>query len=319
MSARADKNDALALWAAGLTLLVWSSSYPAIAYSLRAFTPGELVLLRMLVASLCFLPTVLLGWITLPPRRDWPAVIVLGLIGHLAYQLCLGYSMTRISAGAAAVVIAMAPAVTAVLAVLRLKESLSLRAVIGLLVAFAGSLLVTVGNGQAIHFEPLALLVFVVVLSCSIFFVWQKPLLLRTSPLGFTAATFFVATVGLLPFGLDLPDKLAAVPMTQLYTVVYLGLVCTSIGIVSWSFALSRAPASRISSFLYLQPVGACLIAWIWLHEAPGWITVAGGALAIGGVLLTTMKMAGLRFPLWARAPAPACSATVVVTDKPVC
>lgn len=312
MTASTPKTDALALWAAGLTLLVWSSSYPAIAYSLRAFTPGELVLLRMLVASLWFLPPVLLGWIKLPPRQDWPAVIVLGLIGHLAYQLCLGFSMTRISAGAAAVVIAMAPAVTAVLAVLRLKESLSARAVTGLLVAFAGSLLVTVGNGQAIRFEPMALLVFVAVLCCSIFFVWQKPLLQRTSPLGFTAATFFVATLGLLPFGLDLPVKLFNVPATQIYTVVYLGLVCTSIGIVSWSFALSRAPASRISSFLYLQPVGACLIAWIWLHEVPGWITVAGGALAIGGVLLTTMKMTGLRLPRWGRVPAKVCPAALI-------
>ncbi len=199
----------------------------------------------------------------------------------------------------------------------RLKETLSTHAIIGLLVAFAGSLLVTVGNGEAIRFEPLALLVFMAVLCCSIFFVWQKPLLQRTTPLGFTAATFFVATIGLLPFGLDLPDKLAAVPGLQIYTVVYLGLVCTSIGIVSWSFALSRAPASRISSFLYLQPVGACLIAWLWLREAPGWITVGGGILAIGGVLLTTMKISALRLPRWRRAPVIACPGAILTDDKP--
>ena len=74
-----------------------------------------------------------------------------------------------------------------------------------------------------------------------------------------------------------------------------------------WSFALSRAPASRVSSFLYLQPVGAFVIAWLWLGQIPTWITLTGGALAIGGVILTTMRGNGLKLPGFGRAPAKAC------------
>src|SRR5579864_74609 len=183
------KNESLALWAAGLTILTWSSSYAAIAYGLRVFSPGELAFLRFLVASACFAVPVALGVIKLPPRQDWPAVIVLGLIGNTIYQLSLGYAMTSISAGAASVVICMVPAVTAVLAVLRLKESLRPRAVTGLVVAFAGTLFVTLGRGHAVRFEPMALLMFLAVLCSAVNFVWQKPLLTRTSALGFTAAS----------------------------------------------------------------------------------------------------------------------------------
>ncbi|HET7921453.1 MAG TPA: DMT family transporter, partial [Gammaproteobacteria bacterium] len=114
MSAPESGHDALAWWAAGLTMLVWSSSYPAITFGLRAFTPEELVVLRFLTASLCFAVPVALGWIRLPPRRDWPAVVLLALIGNVCYQLALCTAMTRISAGSAAVVIALVPAVTAV-------------------------------------------------------------------------------------------------------------------------------------------------------------------------------------------------------------
>src|SRR5690242_7762076 len=89
MNATVHKTDALALWAAALTLIVWSSSYAAIAYGLQAFAPGELILLRFLLASCCFAIPVLLGLVRLPPRRDWPAVIVLGLIGNVGYQLSL--------------------------------------------------------------------------------------------------------------------------------------------------------------------------------------------------------------------------------------
>ena len=289
--------------AAGLTLLVWSSSYAAISYGLQAFTPGELALLRFSIASLCLAVLVIIGLIKLPPRRDWPAILLLGFIGSTVYQLCLGYSMTRLSAGAASVVISMIPGVTSVLAVLRLHERLSRRAVVGLGVAFAGTLLVTLGRGHAIRFEPMALLAFVAVLCSSVYFVWQKPLFARSSPLGVSAATIFTGTLGFIPFGLDLPHKLLAVPHAQLYSALYLGVFPTVVGFLSWSWALSRAPASRVSSFLYLQPLIACAIAWLWLGDVPSWLTVVGGTLAVGGVVLTTGQWS-LRTP-WRKAPVP--------------
>jgi len=104
--------------------------------------------------------------------------------------------------------------------------------------------------------------------------------------------------LGLLPMGLHLPEKIASIPPAQLVSVVYLGLVPTVIGFLCWSFALSRAPASRISSLLSLQPVGACVIAWFWLGEIPAWLTLVGGVLAIGGVILTTTRKRLLPAPL---------------------
>ncbi len=126
----------------------------------------------------------------------------------------------------------------------------------------------------------------------SVYFVWQKPLFARTSPLGVSAASIFTGTLGFIPFGMHLPEKLALVSHAQLFSVLYLALVPTVIGYLSWSWALSRAPASRVSSFLYLQPLIACVIAWVWLGDIPTWLTVAGGTLAIAGVVLATSRLA---------------------------
>ena len=289
------KHPSFAYWAAGLTLLLWSSSYAAIGYGLKLFTPGEIALMRFAIASLVLAVPVAMGRIKLPPRQDWVALVALAFVGHLLYQLALGYSMTRLSAGAAAVVISTVPSVTAVLARLRLHEYISPRAALGLGIAFAGTLLVTLGRGHSIHFEPLAFLVFVAVLCSSANFVFQKPLLARTDALGFTAASMFVATVMFLPFGTALPAKLIMAPWQQLSSVLYLGLFPTVIGFVCWSFALSRAPASRVASFLYLQPLMGCVIAYFWLGEIPTWLTVTGGVLAIVGVVLATAR--GLKLP----------------------
>jgi drug/metabolite transporter (DMT)-like permease len=43
---------------------------------------------------------------------------------------------------------------------------------------------------------------------------------------------------------------------------------------------------SRAVSFLYLVPVLAVVIAWLWLGEVPGWLAMLGGVLVVGGVVL---------------------------------
>ena len=59
------------------------------------------------------------------------------------------------------------------------------------------------------------------------------------------------------------------------------------LGYIAWSFALSRAPVSVVSSFLYAQPLIAGVLAWLWLGQVMGALAIAGGALTLVGVLLT--------------------------------
>ena len=70
-----------------------------------------------------------------------------------------------------------------------------------------------------------------------------------------------------------------AAPWPQLFSVLYLALFPTVIGFACWSYALKRAPASRVASFLYLQPLMGCVIAYFWLGEIHTWLTVVGGTL----------------------------------------
>ena len=287
VSAINQRLDTATLVAASGAIVIWSSSFAGIAYGLQAFTPAELSLLRFLIASAVLVVPVAAGLIKLPPLRDWPAILALGLSGITLYQLMLGYGMTRISVGGAAVVIALAPGVTAALAALRLGERITWRTIAGLAVAFSGVILITVGAGRDIHFEPTTLSLLVAVFATSFYFVFQKPVLARTSTMGFTVASIFAGTLGLIPFGLSLPAKIAIVPHAQIWSAAYLAIGPTIVGYLAWNFALSRAPAAKVSSFMYVQPLVASAIAWFCLGQVPTLLTGVGGVLAIGGVVLT--------------------------------
>ena len=55
---------------------------------------------------------------------------------------------------------------------------------------------------------------------------------------------------------------------------------------MTWDYALSRAPASQVTSFLYDSPVLATLIAFLWLGEVPGVLALVGGGIALTGVII---------------------------------
>ena len=274
------KSDNVTLLAAGFAIIVWSSAFAAIAYGLEVFTPAELSLLRFLIASAVLAVPVAIGAIKLPPIRDWPAILLLGIIGITVYQLTLGYAMTRISVGAAAVVIALAPGVTSALAALRLGERISRGTMAGLGVAFGGVVLITVGAGRTVRFEPMTLLALVSVLATSIYFVWQKPLLARNGAAGTWAS----------PSPAFSPARSVCCRSACIFRRSSrrcrrrssgrrrTSASCpTIVGYLCWNFALSRAPASKVSSFLYVQPLVASAIAWVCLGQVPRLLTAIGG------------------------------------------
>jgi len=285
-----ERLDGRALIYIGVALLTWSSAYAAIAYALASFTPGEVALARLAIGSVCFAVLLAVKRVPLPARRDWLQLTLLGVFGLTVYHLCLNYAETRIASGTAAILISLVPAATAALSAVWLRERLSARTLVGLVVALIGVVLVVLASGKEVKFEPMAALVLVSVLASAVFFVGQKPLFARNSVIGVTAFTFFAGTLGSLPFGLHLPQALVAAPWSHIAALLWLGIAPSFIGYLAWSAALHRASASQVSSFIYFSPPIAVLIGWVWLGEQPNALTLVGGVITVGGVALANAR-----------------------------
>ncbi|MBB4286210.1 DMT family transporter [Roseospira goensis] len=291
--------DIRTIGAVSLTVLLWSSAFPGIRAGLAGYDPGHMVLLRFLLASIALAGLAAVTRMPLPRGRDLPAILGLGLLGIGVYQSGLTFGEQSVTAGAAALIVALMPLFMALLAVAALGEHLTALGWAGSLVSFGGVILVALGQGAApdggSSLTGVAL-VLGATLATSIFFVFQKPYLRRYSALQITACGIWAATaVMAVLWGPGLATAVRAAPLDATLAVVYLGVCPGMIAYVSWAYALSRAPASILGSVIYLQPPLAMVIALVWLGEVPAVESLAGGLIVLAGVLIVSR---------WGRRPA---------------
>ena len=278
----------MALVAALVTVVLWASAFVGIRAAGEDLSPGALSLGRLAVGSALLGVFVLLQRGRLPGRRDSPGIVVCGVLWFGLYNLALNAAEQRVDAGTAAMLVNVGPILIALLAGWLLKEGFPRALVAGCAVAFAGVVVIglaTSERGVAAGWGA------VLCIAAAAFYaggvVAQKPLLSRASALH---VTWLAATVGLvvcLPFATTLADEVGDADASSIAWMVYLGVFPTAIGFLTWAYALSRTTAGRMGATTYLVPPIAILIGWALLDESPETLAFLGGALCLGGVVIT--------------------------------
>ena len=278
----------MALVAALVTVVLWASAFVGIRAAGEDLSPGALSLGRLAVGSALLGVFVLLQRGRLPGRRDWPGIVVCGVLWFGLYNLALNAAEQRVDAGTAAMLVNIGPILIALLAGWLLREGFPRALVAGCAVAFAGAVVIglaTSERGVAAGWGA------VLCVAAAAFYaggvVAQKPLLSRASALH---VTWLAATVGLvvcLPFAATLADEVGDADASSVAWMVYLGVFPTAIGFLTWAYALSRTTAGRMGATTYLVPPIAILVGWALLGESPETLAFLGGALCLGGVVIT--------------------------------
>lgn len=268
----------------------WAGAFSAIKALLdHGMAAQDIALLRYLVAAPGF---ALLLWRSggLPglTRRDGVRLAAAGALVVVGYHVSLNVGTRFTTSGTAALVVALAPAMTLVLAAALGLERAGLRRAAGLAVAFAGvAVVVLLGAGGELSFANAKgpLIVLGAPLAFALYNVLLQPLLDRYGLLALTAASSLVGTLGLLPFARPSTlDAVTGVSAADAALVLYLGVVCTLVGYVAWNVGLRGLGSTSAVTYAYGIPVLAVAIGAVVLAEPVTiWLAV-GGALVVGGV-----------------------------------
>jgi drug/metabolite transporter (DMT)-like permease len=268
------------------TVLTWAASFPAIRFALVEIEPLPLAAIRFALASL--LAIAWLVWQRPNPLslKDYGTVAICGVLGVACYNMLLNAGETTVSAGAASFIVNIQPLFMAILAVLFLKEGFSRWSWIGAIVGFAGVAIIASGQPGGFTFGLGSSLIVGAAFCTAAYSVLQKPLIARGGALHVTELVLIAGAVVLLPWLPEGARQLGISSPSTIATVIFLAIAPAAIGYTCWTYAIKSFGAARAGQFLYLIPSSAALFSWLGLGEIPTWSTLAGGALALIGVII---------------------------------
>jgi drug/metabolite transporter (DMT)-like permease len=314
--------------------VIWGVNIPVMKVALELrISPYALNAIRLVISAI-----VLQGFAWHEYRRgirpasnlSWRRVVIYALVVSVAYQLLFLLAVSKTTSANVALIMATVPMWTALGARFFLKEILPPLAWIGLIIAFAGTMIVTVQRASsneprarapaALNAVPVAatpesaqsvtlpdpnlriignMMALVAALAWAGGTVFSRPLLRTISPTQLAACS---ATIG-LPFhimiaaptlGASLP-LLSQVPL-QL-CILYSGILSTGLALAMWSYGVKHAGAAQAAMFQNLSPIIAILAAWLWRGETVSIAQTIGGAMILGGLIIMRQSR---------RVPAPA-------------
>ncbi len=282
------------------TLVLWSGNW-IVARAVRdeiapgIATAGRLVIVIALLAPLCWRSLrIQLGRFT---RRDWQVLAALGFTGGGLHLACQWLGLHYTTATSAVLYLSTAPVFILLLARPVLGERIAPRQWAGVAISFVGVALIGM-QGKLItpSFNIGDLLALA---SMAMWGSYTVVLRLRRDALDTPQYLTLLCAAGLafmLPWvawELAFGAKMTLSAMGAL-GVLYSALGSLLLAYAGWSYAVTRLGAARAGVTMHLMPAIGVGLAALFLGEFPRWYHFAGIALILGGVALSTFRVAAV-------------------------
>lgn len=285
----------------GVAIAIVSSSLGGTAaavtrYLVVSADPLTLAVLRWGIGVLCVLPVALVMRARWPGRQDLPGVIGLGFLFYglftILYNLAIGYT----TAARASLALSTLPLQTMVVGAVLGVEALTVRKTVGVGIAVLGvvaALALDLGAAPAGAWKG-ELIMAGAVVCMALYNVLSRPLIQRSSALGFLAVGMGAGAVALLIVAL-VTGRLAVVATFgsgQWIAGLYLGVTGGALAFILWVMALERASPTRVANTMTVNPIAAALLASVLVGEPVTLNLVLGLIAVFAGIWLATSEPA---------------------------
>lgn len=285
------KSRPLAIISLVIAMIFWSSSFIAMKVAFRYYDPFFVIFGRMAVASAGFLFFIRQIKDVRIRKKDLKFMLLMGISEPCLYFILESFSLKYTSASQSAMITSMLPLMVAFSAWLFLGERISLRSIIGFIIAIIGvSWLSAAGEATSDAPNPVLgnFLEFLAMICATGYTVSLKHLSDRYSPIFLTS---FQSFIGALFFGSFLFFRPESIPSVihpgATWTIIYLGIAVSMAAYGLYNYGVSAIPANQASAFTNLIPVMGMMMGWFFLGEKFNNWQYLASALVFAGVFLS--------------------------------
>ena len=295
------KNNILTYILLVLTAVFWGGSFvltKEIFLSAPSITPSIIVTLRLVVASIVFVPFLLIAkkWQKIE-RRDIKYFFLLAFLEPFTYFLCENNGIKLVPGGISSIIIATITVFVPFGLYFAYHEKLYKINVIGVLLSLIGIVVMISGDGMTtdISMKGILLLFGAVVIAVLYTIVLMKVVkhyhpFTITVHLNLIGLVYFVPTLLIFDFQ-NFMDVTFTVKIFGM--IACLGIVCSTLSYVFFNYGIVKVGASRASVFNNSIPVFTLIFAAMLGQESITITKVLGMAVAISGVVIAQIKPKG--------------------------
>jgi drug/metabolite transporter (DMT)-like permease len=283
-----------------VTMVIWGSTFVVTKDVNEQVQPFTLALVRVAIGAVVLLGCALIRqarggnhspWSALP----WRTMIAMGLIGVVLYYAVFNYSLVYTSASQGALVQSCIPAMTALVAVVWLREHASAMRWAGIALSMVGVLIVFSGGADAESGSASLLgnvLMFISAVLWGVYTSMAKRVA-TYDPLQVTAGIVGAGAVMLVPLAAFEvgAEGMPNVDLQGWLGMVYLGAGASGAAYLMYSTALKHVDASEAGVYTNLIPIVG-VITGMMLGDPLSARAIIGGMVVLVGVWLTSRQPA---------------------------
>jgi len=278
-----------------LSMMFWGMSFVWSSIVFKYYDPITTIFLRLLISTL-----VLSAFIYFTrqfekmKKEDRGLFLLSSLFNPFLYFLGENFGLKSTSPTISAVIIAMIPLFTPLLAFFALKEKLSWLNISGIFISFLGIGIMLINPDLSLGASPAGvLLLLAAVASAVIYSVFLKRLTEKYSPLSIITYQNAIGVMYFLPLFLllDFKSFIQVRPNMELIAaLLQLAIFASSLAFIFFTMAVRELGVSRTNVFSNLIPVFTAIFSFIFISETFTVNKIAGMVIVISGVMITQIK-----------------------------
>lgn len=223
-------------------------------------------------------------------RQDYKYAFLIGFVGYFIATVAQLIGIKLSNASLASLVNSINPITIMLFAAIILKEKLTPKKIICIILAIVGVHTIIGGSNETGQILGILISVFAVI-SWSLISVVVRRVTQKYDPIQITTYAIIVAAVCTFPFSIG---EFMITPNIQfnwqvIISLIYIGVVCTALAHFLWNKSLSMIEAGACSLFYPVQPMVAVFLGWMFLGESININFVIGAILIIGGVVFSVI------------------------------